>query len=221
VSLVALALVASACGSAAKDASTASTAAARAHQSVHAPPRALPPGQTVMSDGDADNSKDLDGNPDPDGAEDPDDDTYTPQSYRYPDQDDKATLSYGRPAPAGERKSIADLVTRYYAAAATADGATACSLFSPAFRRAVPEDYAGGAGPPYLRGYKTCAAVVSHIFAHERRRIGVKVRVLSVRIKGGVAQAVFGSPTAPASRLFLQRQGRSWYLESLLGSPLP
>ncbi len=219
MSLTALVLGMAACGSA-KEAPVTSTTAAQGAQRTVAPSQALPSGQTIRSDGDADNPRDLDGNPDIDTT-DPDEDTYTRESYDYPDDDDKVTLFYGHRAPVGERKSIADLITRYYAAAATADGATACSLFSPVFRHAVPEDYGAGAGPPYLRGYKTCAGVLSQVFVHNRLLLGAKVHVLSVRMKGDMAQVVYGSSALPAGRLFLQRHGHSWYMESLLGSPLP
>jgi hypothetical protein len=179
----------------------------------------LPPGQTVRSDGDADNPKDLDGNPDPDTT-DPDDDSYTPESRRYPDADDKVTLAYGKSPPFAERRVIADTVTRYYAAAAAADGATACALIDPLLADAVPEDYGSGAGPAYLHGGKTCRAVVSAMFRHEHALVSANVQVLSVRAKGTRAQVVVGSRAMPASLVYLRREGHMWRIQGLLGNPL-
>jgi hypothetical protein len=218
-SLVMLAVGMAACGSATKEALVASSST-RSGERSQAPSHALPPGQTVKSDGDADNPKDVDGNPDSDTT-DLDDDSYTPGSYLYPDADDRATLAYGEPPSPAERTEIADVVTRYYAAAATADGATACSLLLPSLARGVPRDYGSGAGPTYLRGGKTCAAVMARLFEHSHAELVVPAKLLSIRAKGAVAQVVLGSRVLPASLVGLRRQERAWRLVTLLGSPLP
>jgi hypothetical protein len=189
----------------------------------------IPQGQAVRGDSDADNPSDIDGNGDNDlkttsadrYTSDGDNDNPTPESYRYPDRDDKATLAYGRAPSQAERLKIVSVLTRYYAAAVKADGSTACALLFPPVAKAVPEDYGSGAGPAYLRGGKTCAAVLTRLFAHDRAELTPAPKPLSVRVKGAAAEAVLASRAMPASLLYLRHQGGSWFLQGLLAAPLP
>ena len=179
----------------------------------------IPPGQSLRGDGDADNPADFDGNGDFDSV-DNDNDSPTPQSYKLPDEDDKATFAYGHPATASENHAIASIVKRYYASAAAGDGAADCSLFSPEFARAVAEDY-GQAGPAYLRGATTCQAVMTMLFKHFHEQLTEPIEVVEVRVLGDQAQVVFSSRHMPASDILLRRRGGIWRVESLIGQPLP
>jgi hypothetical protein len=179
---------------------------------------AIPPGQSLRGDGDADNPGDEDGNGDID-PEDGDSDYPVPESYRFPDNDDKATYAYGRRPSAGAARAIQSVVERYYAAASAGDGATGCSLLPPIMARSVPEDY-GQSGPSSERG-KTCQAVLSRIFLDSHEPLAEAITVVEVRVSGSMAQAVFSSRKMRASSIFLIRQGGVWKVQELLGRPLP
>jgi hypothetical protein len=181
----------------------------------------VPAGQRLRDDGDADNPADGDGNGDEDGAQDRDDDRPTAASYRFPDRDDKAALSFGRPARGAKRRAIAAAVGRYYAAARAGDGKAACALLQSSLAGTVVQDYAGGAGPGYLRSGRSCAGVLSLLFAHYRPELASPVTVVRVGVEGPRAAAVVGSRTLRVSRVFLVKVGRVWRVQSLFGVPLP
>jgi hypothetical protein len=185
----------------------------------------IPPGQRLRGDGDADNPSDIDGNGDSDsvsvGGPDTDNDNPTPESYVFPDRDDKGTFAYGHPPSATAGRAIADVVKRYYAAASVDDGAAACSLLLPSLAGSVPGGYGQGAGPSYLSGGKTCQAVLSMLFRHFHGELAEAIEVVEVRVKGDLAQAVLSSRTMRASSIFLTRRGGSWKIVALLGQPLP
>jgi hypothetical protein len=184
----------------------------------------IPPGQALRGDGDADNPTDIDGNGDSDsasvGGPDNDNDNPTRQSYRFPDSDDKATFAYGHRPSIANARAIASIVKRYYNAARTGDGVRACSLLPPGFANLVAEAY-GQAGPSYLRGGKTCEAVMSLLFRHFHEQLVETVRILDIRVDGGRARATIGSRKMSASSLTLADEHGSWKVEELLGQPLP
>jgi hypothetical protein len=218
-----------ACGGAHHAASTTGGGSATTATRFQAPPSTtsstIPPGQAVRGDSDADNPSDIDGNGDSDaasvGGPDPDNDNPTPQSYRFPDSDDAASFAYGHAPNAATRRAIASIVKRYYAAAAAGDGAGACPLLQPGIARTLPESYAGPLGPAYMRDAKTCAAVLSLLFGHDRAQLSGAIELFAVRVAGASARAIVSSRTLPASSLLLMRQGGSWRLVEVLAQPLP
>ena len=70
-------------------------------------------------------------------------------------------------------------------------------------------------------GGAACAAVMTALFRHDHAELVTAPTLLSVRAKGATAQVVLGSRAMPASLVYLQRQGGSWYVQALIGSPLP
>jgi hypothetical protein len=220
-----LSIGATACGGARNVTGSAPRASSDAHAATSAPlttitSSLIPRGQSLRGDGDADNPGDLDGNGDRDSS-DSDSDGPTPESYNFPDKDDKATFAYGHSASGPETRALRGIVKRYYAAASSGDGAAACSLLLPSLARSVPEDYSKVSGPSYLRGGKTCQAVMSMLFRHFRKQLAEAITVVGVRVEGSTAQAVFSSRRMPASNILLMRQGSSWKVASILGQPLP
>ena len=139
----------------------------------------------------------------------------------YYDPDDGEVLTYGRAPSAAEERELGVLVRRYYAAAAAFDGAAACSMLKPTLADSLPEDYGRAPGPAYLRGSKTCAAVLSRLFEHTHREVPSAPYVTGVRIRGDEALVVLGSRIAPASFVILQREGSTWKIANLLADPLP
>lgn len=185
--------------------------------------RTIPLDQGIRGDGDADNPRDIDGNGDSDsarvGGADNDSDVPVPESYRFPDGDDRATFAFGRPAGSATA-AITSAVRRYFAAAGAADGTSACPLLLPSLARSVPASRVGANGQ-ISRGGGTCATALSALFAQFHEELAAPVTVVSIRRKTSVAEAIVSSRTLRAGRVFLVRRGRSWGLEELLSSPLP
>jgi hypothetical protein len=185
----------------------------------------IPAGQHVRGDGDADNPSDIDGNGDRDitsvAGSDGDNDNPTGESYRFPDNDDKDTFAYGRPPSASVRRAIANVVTRYYAAASVDDAATACGLLLPSLARSVGEEGGGPFGSSRQRGDRTCQGMASMLFRQSHGVLAAAIKVVEMRVHGASAQVIFSSRTMRASNTFLTRQGNAWQLLEVLGRPLP
>jgi hypothetical protein len=141
-----------------------------------------------------------------------------PQTYY--DSDDGPIRGYGEVADASDVRAITALVKAYYAAAAAANGARACSLMYSLFAESIPEDYGRGAGPAYSHG-RTCTVVMSKIFKHNHAQIPANVTVVAVRTDGHQARALIGSKTAPAGYLMLTRERGAWKVDGLLAMTLP
>jgi hypothetical protein len=190
----------------------------------------IPPGQTILGDGDADNPNDVDGDGNrPSEAynskeftdDDHEPDTRTKESYDYPDKDDSVLLSYGRAADASDGDAITKVVKKYYADATTGQGAKACHLLSSRLAGAVAEDYGRAPGPSYLRGGTTCPAILSLLFAHIHSQLVATINVTQVRISGSLAEAFLGSVVLHASEIPVERQGHAWRIAEPLANLLP
>jgi hypothetical protein len=179
----------------------------------------IPPGQKFRGDGDADNPGDIDGNGDID-PEDHDSDYPVPSSYRLPDEDDRPVFSYGRAPRAGDRAAIAAAIERYYSTAAAGNGNGACLQLLPSLAAAVPSTY-GQAGPHYLRGEKTCAAILSTLFSHFHGELSEPVDIVAIRVKGAAAKVVLSSRKMRANSILLEHRGGAWRMQQMLGQPLP
>jgi hypothetical protein len=131
--------------------------------------------------------------------------------------------AYGHAASAADNQAVTALVKRYYAAAATADGATACTLLYPALVHAVPEDYGQAPGPAYARG-KTCPVVMSKLFKHVAGHPAdlAATEVTGVRVYRDRGFAMLRSKTTPNGEIFVERAGRSsWKVGVLIGRERP
>lgn len=145
-------------------------------------------------------------------------------THSYYDKDDKAILDHGRPASAGEQHEIEALVKRYYAAAASENGAKACEMLYSTYAESVPEDYGTSPpGPAYARG-STCAAVLTHVFSHKHDEVASKLHVLHVarvRVLHRLGLAVLSFKGIPPSEMGVAREGKRWKVETLLDVKLP
>ena len=97
---------------------------------------------------------------------------------RY-DRDNDADPTYGPAVSASERPAIVSLIERYYRIAAAGNGARACSLLYPLVAEITVEEHRPGKGPPALRG-RTCAQVLSRIFAQGHRELAEDVATMHV-----------------------------------------
>jgi hypothetical protein len=124
--------------------------------------------------------------------------------------DDAGIVEFGQAAgPADRRASIA-LVTRYFAAAAAADGAADCRLLVPIIAESVGE----AAGTSERRS--TCALALSRLFRRHRAELALKrrtLRVSGVRVSGSRGLLVLYFPTIPEVRQMTERRvGNHWRL---------
>jgi hypothetical protein len=223
--IVLLSLGASACGGAGTNTPPVSQEAANATRtgSVPAttPSGATPTRGSLKGDEDDD---DTASNHTSDTKNDNDadfDNDYKNEHKGYTDSDDNSVTDYGYAASATDRQAIAALAKRYYAAAAAGDGAKACSLIDSTLAEAIPEDYGQAPGPAYLRGSKTCQAVMSLLFKHSHTQLTGAFEVTGVRVSGSSAYALLGSTTTPASYILLKRDAGVWKIDTLLAGSLP
>jgi hypothetical protein len=133
---------------------------------------------------------------------------------------DDFDLYFGHAAgPADRRESVA-LTRRYYAAAAAANGAEACSLLVPFFAESVVEQYGHVTG---ISG-RTCAVVMSKLFRSRHAQLASEnatLRIPAVRVQQDSALAILEFPTIPEVRkLLLRRVGGSWRVIALLDSAI-
>lgn len=186
-----------------------------------ASPRA--PVSGYLNDGDNDPSADGDlddrGGKHADNDRDEPQDNEPTQNNSYHDSDDSPVSSYGHAAGPADTKAVAATVERYYARESAGDGAGACALMAPAYARSVPVDYGQAPGPAYLRGAKTCPAVMTRLLA--RSHVSDPIHVTAVRLGGAHATAMVGSSDLPASYIGLVRRHGAWWIQSLLAVPLP
>jgi hypothetical protein len=134
--------------------------------------------------------------------------------------DDENVLGYGHAANAADRRASVALVTRYFAAAAGGNGATACSLLMPFIAGSVVENYS------HLRGLRgnTCAVVLSNLFRQRHWQFAAKsasLKVIAVRVEGDKALAVLDLPEIPEVRQMAERRlGSRWRLLVLFDGSL-
>jgi hypothetical protein len=189
--------------------------------------RAVPPSPSLTGDydGDDDAAEKLrrsDGDNDDARPKDQDNDSDS-SGKSYFDGDDDSVRHFGHAASAAEKKAIVSLVKRYFAAAGSEEGATACSMIISTFAKSVPETLGGAAGPPYARG-PTCAVVMSGIFAHYRRQIAAHAATLEVpgvRVAGKEGMAVLAFRGLPGRSIRVAREHSAWRIDSLLDMELP
>jgi hypothetical protein len=181
---------------------------------------AIPPGQHLRGDGDADNPGDIDGNGDID-PEDGDSDYPVPNSYRLPDEDDKATYAYGHRPTAALAHTIESVVKRYFNAALVSDGAIACSLLPAGLASSAAGDYGQSSGSASQHGAGACGAAISMLFQRSHNQLSEAITVLEVRLDGSNAQVILSSKKMPAGEVHLARQGSSWKMLQLMALPLP
>jgi hypothetical protein len=200
-----LALGVTACGGAGKTTSQASSgatsAATREHATVTAP-ASEPPENFTKADADKDG-----------------DITAIPAG----DNDNAREFNYGHAASSSEQRAITTLLKRYYAAAAAGDGGRACTMIYSTIVESVAEDYGQQPGPAYLRGGKTCPAVMTLLFKHFKSRLTAdlpRLKVIRVRLVQHHGLAILGFGSFPERQIPVGREGSSWKVQALLDSEL-
>jgi hypothetical protein len=219
LAVLSLGLGVAACGGSSRGAGSAS----RVSSNAAATGGATPAVGSFKGDEDDDDEESKTGGSSLTGDSDNDSDKdYQDNAHKgYHDKDDGIVLNYGTAASAAEERELAAFVERYHAAAAAEDGATACSMMASSLASSVPEDYGRAPGPAYLRGAKTCPAVMRLVFKHDHEQLAAAAEVTGVRVKGERTLVMLGSTMAPASYCIVVRERGVWKIENLLPSPLP
>ena len=131
--------------------------------------------------------------------------------------DDNVVLGFGHAATGAESQPLIKLVTAYLAAAATSDGAKACTLLMPFVAESVVENLSHSPG---LNG-STCAVVMSKLFKQHHSELADKNRTLkfyAIRVSPGKALTVLSFSVLPEVRQLAERRTSSgrWRMLTLL-----
>lgn len=130
--------------------------------------------------------------------------------------DDQHVLAFGRLASRTEVSTITALLTRYYAAAASENGARACTLLSPFIADTVAEQYGHNPG---LQG-RSCGVVLSKMFAQQHASLQGKqatMRIVRIGIEGNRSLVAIDFPNIPEVRqITVRRIDGHWTVLDLL-----
>jgi hypothetical protein len=138
-------------------------------------------------------------------------------------------MEYGHAASTVDRREIAELIKRYYTAAAAEDGALACKLIYNRLRsganlvKAIPVAFAAAEGSSVFRG-KSCAEVTTLLFEVDHARIVAglaTLQVVSVRLDGNHGLALLGFSATPERLIAVQRERGIWKIDALLDTEVP
>jgi len=144
--------------------------------------------------------------------------------------DDWRMREFGRPASVVDEHTIIALVQHYYAAAASVEGARACSLIysvlarTPTVAAVIPPDYLTKPPLPRVLRGEDCAHAAAAIFTKEHRLLVMKnatLQITDVRVKRNHAVAILGFRTTPQRWMPITREGNTWKIDSLLDHELP
>jgi hypothetical protein len=134
--------------------------------------------------------------------------------------DTKAPAPVYTPTAADKRK-IAVVVKRYYTAAVAGDAVAGCSMLRSALAKSIAEDYGQAPGPSFLRGAKTCVAVMSRMFSHYHSQLVAEaptLKVTAVRFDGEYAIATLSFKALPALELPVELDRGGWKIDQMLAS---
>lgn len=155
----------------------------------------------------------------------PDADMDNDPGAAYDDTNNNSVLNYGHPATAADKQAVTALLKRYYAAAASNDGAQDCTMLLSSLAAALPADFGPGAtGPAYLRKSTTCPTIMKLLFEHNHGLLSLespKLEVKRVRLVGHRGLAILGFGTMPERQISVSREGHTWKISELLDSELP
>lgn len=131
------------------------------------------------------------------------------------DSDDGRSLSFGHAASPADRRTIAAVVKRYYAALAAQDGARTCALLLAVVAESVPEEIYGPSG---LTSGMTCTEVASELSAESHPQLVAEdhtLRVIGVRVRRRLASALLRFSGRSARHILLYREGGAWKIGTL------
>jgi hypothetical protein len=126
--------------------------------------------------------------------------------------DDAGIVEFGQAAGPADRQASIALVRRYFAAAATGNGAADCPLLVPIIAESVGEASSAS------ERRRPCAVALSQLFRRHHSELALKratLRVIGVRVSGSRGLLVLYFPTIPEIRQMTERRvGGKWRLIS-------
>jgi hypothetical protein len=206
LTIVSLSLGAAACGGTSKGTSSATQALSNASQTPSNGTNSGTAGTTVSG---ATPTRPTHEN---------DNDDHTNPPAPADDPNNGSARNYGHAASAADTRAITTLLERYYAIALAGEGVKACPMIDSGLVKAVPLDY-GKLGPSYLRGGKTCAAVLSLLFQHEHQKLAAEVpqlKFLSMRLESNHGLVLLGFGSLPERLITVVHEGSVWKVAMLL-----
>jgi hypothetical protein len=132
---------------------------------------------------------------------------------------DNSIQDFGAEASAAERAAAGRVLTAYLRAYASGDAQAACSLLASSATDALERTFAqAGSKAP-----KGCAAILQAMTGRvpqAARRQLTLVRILSLRVQGDRAFAIYDAADGKAYAIPMARESGSWRVAGLAGSPL-
>lgn len=139
------------------------------------------------------------------------------------DKDDSFVTTFGHAAGPSDRHAITSLVTRYYAAIAKADGATACKLLFFVIVESAPETYGQTAFDATAGRGESCGPVMSKVFEGTHAQLVAEnrhLKVMAIRIEGKRAWVLLRFGPKSVRRMIAYREGSVWKIGELLDTEL-
>ena len=97
-------------------------------------------------------------------------------------------------------------------------------MIASSLAKGIPKDYGQAPGPPYLRGGKTCAAVLSKLFAHYHAQLvadAATVKVIALRLEGGDGFAILTFGGQLERDISVSHHHAVWAISTMLDNQLP
>jgi hypothetical protein len=137
--------------------------------------------------------------------------------------DDVYILRFGPAAGPADKNAITALIKRYYSALAHEEDSLACSLLFLVLQNLVPETYSQTSRSQKAGQGKTCAAVLSEVYAGHHRELvdeNGRLRVVAVRVQGNSALALLRFGPRLVRRVVIYREGAAWKIGTLQANRL-
>jgi hypothetical protein len=151
-----------------------------------------------------------------------DQDGDSPNNMAF-DKDDSFITTFGHAAAPSDRSTITALVKRYYAAIASADGATACSLLFFVITESAPETYGQTAADATAGRGKSCGPVLSKVFKGSRQQLLTEnryLKVIAIRVQHRRAWVLLRFGPESVRRIVVYREGATWKIGELTDTEL-
>jgi hypothetical protein len=139
------------------------------------------------------------------------------------DKDDSFITTFGHASSPADGRAITSLVKRYYAAIASGDGVTACTLLFFVIVESAPETYGQTAFDATAGRGKGCGPVLSKVFKGSHQQLLAEnrhLKVLAIRIQGKRAWVLLRFGPKSVRRIIAYREGNSWKIGELLDTEL-
>lgn len=135
---------------------------------------------------------------------------------------DNSIQDFGQEASRSDRAAAARVLAAFLAAYPRGDGGTACALLASASKEMLEQTFTQAGKQPGA-GSTQCSRILSLLGAGlpaEARRHLSAARVLSLRIEGDRAFAIYVGTDGEAHYAPMTRESGAWKVASIAGSPL-